>query len=82
MGEHLRSDGASVIEILKAQVASLRAIVGSLQGQIVALEETLALMESPTVPIGCTHVSVTNEGTFGAPEYRCDTCHATVEVPA
>lgn len=81
MGQHLRNHGASVTELLRAQVASLRAIVGSMQGQIVALEETLALMESPKTPTGCTHASVSNEGTFGAPEYRCDTCHALVEAP-
>lgn len=67
-----------MIDVLRAQLASLRTQIGSLQAQCVALEETLDAMSATPAPVACTHASVTNEGTFGAPYYVCDTCHQHV----
>lgn len=70
-------------ELVQAQLVGLRATIGALQAQVVALETTVAQEpETPTAPTGCQHQDVENVGTFGLPEWQCQHCKQIVEPPS
>ncbi len=79
-----------MIEILAAQIGSLRAQVGSFQAQVVALEALITALQAEAeanreaddvnaAPVGCPHTNTENVGTFGLPIYRCEDCGKVVE---
>ena len=45
--------------------------------QVAALLEQVHAAEPP----GCAHLQKTNDGTIGAPDWRCDECGARVPAP-
>lgn len=65
-----------LLDVLEAQVIALRASVDAMHAAIQA-----ARVEPPTPEAtGCPHLETENVGTFGAPEYQCKACGATVAV--
>jgi hypothetical protein len=72
-------------DTLLTMCASLRSQVGSVQAQIVALEAVIGIADDgPQEPPerGCRHdQGTTNQGTFGAPDWRCEGCGEPVEAP-
>jgi hypothetical protein len=63
-----------MIDVLKAQLLALRAQADAM----LAVIDSVASQDPPA----CPHLDVENTGTFGAPEYRCTMCKASVPVPA
>lgn len=64
-----------------AQCASIRAQIGSLQAQLVGLEQAVIMAFAEPVqpaPQMCSHPDVEEVGTFGAPEQRCTVCGQSV----
>lgn len=70
-------------DVLKSYVVSIRAQIIALQVQVDALEATVGMMQAPepSEPVGCSHPTTENIGTFGAPQYRCTVCGAIVAEP-
>lgn len=73
-------------DTLLTMCASLRAQVGSIQAQIVALEAAIGIgdddAQEPRQDARCRHEGErTQVGTFGSPEWRCEACGAVVDAP-
>jgi hypothetical protein len=66
-----------MIDVLKAQLLALRAQVDAM----LAVIDTVYVSPAPPEPASCLHPETENIGTFGAPEYRCMACRASVAAP-
>ena len=66
-----------MIDVLKAQLLAVRAQVDAM----LAVIDTVSVSPVPPEPAACPHPETENIGTFGAPEYRCTMCKASVSAP-
>lgn len=69
------------VDLARMIVRSMRANIAALDEQLSTLELTLGKPEP--VQRGCAHTGEReNQGTFGAPDWHCVACGASVEAPA
>ena len=70
-----------MIELLRAQLLALRAQIDAM---LAVLDTVDGPTPSPDLSNGsqCQHLETENVGTFGAPEFRCTMCKATVPRPS
>lgn len=66
-----------MLDVLRSQLLALRAQVDATLAVIDGVQPVEAVNETPI----CPHSETVNVGTFGAPEYKCMTCQATVAAP-
>lgn len=66
-----------MIDVLRAQLLSARAQIDA----TLAVLDSVTEFTSPSGPPPCSHPETENIGTFGAPEYRCTMCKASVPAP-
>jgi hypothetical protein len=67
-----------MIDVLRSQLLALRTQIDA----ALAVIDTVSPSPPPESVGQCPHLEVENVGTFGAPEYRCTLCKASVPVPA
>jgi hypothetical protein len=66
-----------MIDVLRSQLLALRAQADAM----LAVIDTVSGSPAPPEPAPCPHLETENIGTFGAPEYRCTMCKASVPAP-
>lgn len=66
------------LDLLALQVAALKSQIGSMQVQLLAMEQAIENMQVNAAASGCPHEETEDRGTFGAPDIRCVACDAQV----
>jgi hypothetical protein len=64
--------------MLALQVAALKSQIGSMQAQVLTIEQAIDALQINDAAGECPHTETENRGTFGAPDIRCVACGVAV----